>query len=155
MRVDRDSPLTPLVLWLNSLTVNSVGNWWKRTKNNPPDDTSLQNCMIQCMSALGPGCVKTPTPRPSAQQLNPDGNVGDTLLRRRPNSRLNISSRSPKNSFDTAWVISRHFSHPQKMSAFGGKADVIRGVAECPLIAATSTDRCNTSAKSFCWCFEP
>ncbi len=36
------------------------------------------------MSALGPGCVKTRTPRPIAQQLNPEGGVGDSLLRRRP-----------------------------------------------------------------------
>ena len=47
-------------------------------------------------------------PRPSAQQLNPEGNVGDTLLRLRPNSRLNISSRSPKNSFYTAWALCGH-----------------------------------------------
>ncbi len=38
------------------------------------------------MAALGPGCVKTRMPRPSAQQLNPEGNVDESLLRRRPNS---------------------------------------------------------------------
>ncbi len=35
-------------------------------------------------SALGPGCVKTRMPRPSAQQLNPEGNVDESLLRGRP-----------------------------------------------------------------------
>ena len=53
-------------------------------------------------SALGPGCVKTPVPRPSAQYLNPEGSVGDSLLWRRPNSRLNISFRSPQNSFGSS-----------------------------------------------------
>ncbi len=33
------------------------------------------------------------------------------------------------------WVISGHTAAPSRMSAFGGKADVIQGVAECPLIA--------------------
>ncbi len=37
-------------------------------------------------SAFDPGCVKTPMSRPSAQQLNPEGNVDESLLRRRPNS---------------------------------------------------------------------
>ncbi len=55
-------------------------------------------------SACDPGCVKTPVPRPSAQQLNPEGNVGESLLRLRPPSRINISSWSPQNSFYTAWV---------------------------------------------------
>ena len=33
------------------------------------------------------------------------------------------------------WVISRPFSTAVRMSAFGGKADVNQGVAECPLLA--------------------
>ena len=33
------------------------------------------------------------------------------------------------------WVKSGPFVQLPKMSAFGGKADVIQGVAECPLIA--------------------
>ncbi len=38
------------------------------------------------MSAYGSGCVKTRTPRPIAQQLNPEVNLGESLLRRRPAS---------------------------------------------------------------------
>ncbi len=52
--------------------------------------------------------MKTGTPRPSAQQSNPEGNVGESLLRRRPNSRLNISSRSLENRFYTAWTPNGH-----------------------------------------------
>ncbi len=33
------------------------------------------------------------------------------------------------------WVKSRHFATTLRMSAFGGKADIFQGVAECPLIA--------------------
>ena len=33
------------------------------------------------------------------------------------------------------WVKSRHSETTFRMSAFGGKADIIQGVAECPLIA--------------------
>ena len=62
--------------------------------------------MHQFESGFDPGCVKTPMPRPSAQQLNPEGNVGESLLRLRSTSRLNISSRSPINSFHTAWTRS-------------------------------------------------
>ena len=57
-------------------------------------------------SGFDPGCVKTRTPRPSAQQLNSEGDVGESLLRLRSTSRINISSRSPKNSFYTVWVTS-------------------------------------------------
>ncbi len=58
------------------------------------------------MSLVGPGCVKTRMPRPSAQQLDPEGNVGESLLRLRPTSRINISSLSPGISFYTAWTHS-------------------------------------------------
>ncbi len=60
----------------------------------------------RCRSACDPGCVKTRTPRSFAQQLNPQGNVDESLLRRMPSSRLNISSRSPRISFHTAWTRS-------------------------------------------------
>ena len=42
------------------------------------------------------------------------------------------------------WVKSRHFATTLRMSAFGGKADIIQGVAECPLIAISgpSDERC-------------
>ncbi len=58
------------------------------------------------MSVMGPGCVKTWTSRPVAQQSNLEGNGDESLLRRRPASRINITSRRPKNSFYTAWVKS-------------------------------------------------
>ncbi len=35
------------------------------------------------------------------------------------------------------WVRSRRKAAPISMSAFGGKADVIQGVAECPLLATS------------------
>ncbi len=54
------------------------------------------------MSALGPGCVKTQLPSPSAQQLNTESNVRELLLRRMSILLLNISSGPPKISFYTA-----------------------------------------------------
>ncbi len=82
------------------------------------------------MSQVDPGCVKTPVPRPSAQQLNPEGNVGESLLRLRPTSRINISSRSPKYSFHTAWVKSGLPAPCPFTSAIGGEADIIRAKAD-------------------------
>ena len=45
--------------------------------------------------------------------------------------------------FHTAWVISRHKSHPLDMSAFGGKADVNQAVAEGPLLANNTHSKGN------------
>ncbi len=36
---------------------------------------------IRLTSPLGPGCVKTPAPRPISQQLSPEGNVDESSLR--------------------------------------------------------------------------
>ncbi len=50
--------------------------------------------------------------------------------------RLPLSNKGrPHNAQCPLWVISRPFSTAVRMSAFGGKADVIQGVAVCPLIA--------------------
>ncbi len=57
-------------------------------------------------SAYDPGCVKTWMPAPFAQEMNPGDNPGESLLRRRSASRLNISSRSLKICFHTAWTRS-------------------------------------------------
>ncbi len=57
-------------------------------------------------SAPDPGCVKTWMPRPFAQEMNPGDNTGESLLRRSSASRLNISSRSLKICFHTAWTHS-------------------------------------------------
>ncbi len=64
--------------------------------------------LIARMSPSGPGCVKTQTPGPIAQQLNREGRVDESLLRQSAVSRFKISSRSPENRFYTAWVNKRH-----------------------------------------------
>ena len=46
-------------------------------------------------------------------------------MRLRPTSRINISSRSPKNSFYTAWVRFGLYRHRTGTSVPGGKADLI------------------------------
>ncbi len=70
------------------------------------------------MAASGPGCVKTRTLRPIAQQLNPEGRVDESLLQRRPTSRFYISSRPPENSFDTAWTRRRPAGGPRPRDFF-------------------------------------
>ncbi len=81
-------------------------------------------------AAFDPGCVKTWTPRPSAQQLNREGSVDESLLPRTSASRLNISSRSPKNGFHTAWVTTGPSAALPGTSAPWGKADEIGAKAD-------------------------
>ncbi len=57
-------------------------------------------------SGFDPGCVKTRTPRAIEQQLNRDGRVDESLLRRRPAPRLILSFRAPEICFHTAWTHS-------------------------------------------------
>ena len=73
-------------------------------RNSLPGGTQRLNDHV---SALGPGCVKTPEPRPFAQLLNPKGDAGGSSLRLRSVSRINVSSTSSGNSFYTAWVRKR------------------------------------------------
>ncbi len=81
-------------------------------------------------SGFDPGCVKTQLPRPTAQQLNPEDHVDESLLRRRPNSRPNISSRSSENRFHTAWVNYGLSRPTAATSAFRGKADEISTITD-------------------------
>ncbi len=89
---------------------------------------------IRLTSPLGPGCVKTRTPRPISQQLNPEGIVDESLLRRRPTSGFNISSRSLENRFHTAWVKSGSPAEAMETSASGGRSDIIRPKADISLL---------------------
>ncbi len=66
-----------------------------------------------------PGCVKTWMPGPFAQEMNPGDNTGESLLRRRSASRLNISSRAPEICFHTAWTLSRHIGRRIGSSGLG------------------------------------
>ena len=47
-------------------------------------------------------------PRPIAQQMNPEGNVDESLLPRKPASWFNVSSWPSENRFYTAWTQSGH-----------------------------------------------
>ncbi len=51
------------------------------------------------MSAPGPGWVETWMPRPFAQEMNPENDMGESLLRTWSASRFDFSSRSPKTVF--------------------------------------------------------
>ena len=52
-------------------------------RSSPSSRRSHDPCWT---SGFDPGCVKTRTPRPSAQQLNSEGDLGKSLLRQRPTS---------------------------------------------------------------------
>ena len=95
---------------------------WIRMTEMGSNQTHWENRLT---SVMGPGCVKTWMPRPFAQEMNPGDNSGESLLRRWSASRLNISSRSPKVCFHTAWVRSRSPAPCPFTSAVEGKADVI------------------------------
>ena len=47
------------------------------------------------------------------------------------------------------WVMCGLFATTLRMSAFGGKADVIQGVAECPLIAISRHKDRGSKSQSF------
>ena len=60
------------------------------------------------MSALGPGCVKTPPPRPVAQHWNQRGVPGVLSLQNWNAARTNLAPLTAQNSFLTAWTQSGH-----------------------------------------------
>ena len=57
------------------------------------------------MSALGPGCVRTPEDNALAQQSNRMNGQRKTLLRPVGSTRINLASKWPEICFRTAWVM--------------------------------------------------
>ncbi len=105
----------------------------RQSGTRPYDDVVVicrgmrQSVVKALTSAVGPGCVKTQTPGPIAQQLNREGRVDESLLRQSAASRFNISSWSPENRFYTAWVITGSQWRPRECRLSGAKRKSISG----------------------------
>jgi len=100
-------------------------------------------------SACDPGCVKTWMPRPIAQQLNSEGHVDESLLRRRPTSRFYVSSRPLENRFDTAWTRRRHCTdHGSACSIASSRRQLVIGAR----IFTNLTVSCDSSHRSMPIC---